>query len=86
MTCFTGRKINMIKILSIIEIIIALLLIISILLQNKGAGLGSTFGGDMGGYYTRRGAEKFLMIFSTVLASVFIILAIANLFFSNQLS
>lgn len=76
----------MIKILSIIEIIVAVLLMISILLQNKGAGLSSTFGGDMGGYYTRRGAEKFLMVFSVILASIFIILAIANLFFSNQLS
>ncbi len=76
----------MIKILSIIEIIVAILLMISILLQNKGAGLSSTFGGDMGGYYTRRGAEKFLMVFSVILASIFIILAIANLFFSNQLS
>ena len=69
----------MTKIISIAEIIIALILIVSILLQNRGAGLSSTFGGDFGGYYTKRGMEKFLFIFSVALSTLFIILAIASL-------
>ena len=69
----------MIKIINIAEIIVALVLIVSILLQNRGAGLSGTFGGDFGGYYTKRGAEKFLFSFSIVLSTLFIILAIASL-------
>lgn len=66
------------KIISVIEIIVSLLLMISILLQNRGAGLSGTFGGSFGGYYTKRGFEKFLVIFSVVLSALFIVLAIAN--------
>ena len=69
----------MLKIINITEIIVALLLTVSILLQNRGAGLSQTFGGDFGGYYTRRGFEKFLVFFSIALSGLFIVLAIANL-------
>lgn len=69
----------MIKIINIAEIVVALILIVSILLQNRGAGLSSTFGGDFGGYYTKRGMEKFLFVFSIALSTLFIILAIASL-------
>ena len=75
----------MLRILNIIEIVVALVLIVSILLQNKGAGLGGTFGGDFGGYYSKRGFEKFLVAFSIFLATSFLILAIANLILSNKL-
>ena len=75
----------MIKIINISEIIIAIALTVSILLQNRGAGLSSTFGGDFGGYYTRRGFEKFLVIFSIGAAALFIILAIANLILNSNL-
>jgi protein translocase SecG subunit len=68
------------KIITIVEIIVAILLIISILLQNRGAGLSGTFGGDFGGYYTRRGFEKFLVVFSVILSGLFIVLAAVNLF------
>ncbi len=61
------------KILIYVQIIISLLLIISILLQNRGSGLSAAFGGDFGGFYTKRGLEKFLYIISIVLGSSFII-------------
>ena len=41
-----------------IQIILSLLLIVGILLQQKGAGLGATFGGSGMGYSTKRGAAK----------------------------
>jgi protein translocase SecG subunit len=68
------------KIINILEIVIAALLIVSILLQNRGAGLSGSFGGSFGGYYTRRGFEKFLTTFSVILSAIFILLAIASLF------
>jgi protein translocase SecG subunit len=73
----------MLKIINITEIVVAVLLTISILLQNRGAGLSGTFGGDFGGYYSKRGFEKFLVRFSIVLAVLFIGLAIANLLISS---
>ena len=74
------------RLINISEIVISILLIISILLQNRGAGLSSTFGGDFGGYYSKRGFEKFLVRLSVVLAIIFIGLAIANLIVANRLT
>ena len=74
----------MLLIINIVEIITAVLLIASILIQNKGAGLSSTFGGDFGGYYSKRGFEKFLVWFSIALAAIFIVLAIVNLVLTNK--
>jgi len=76
----------MLQAINIAEIIIAILLIISILLQNKGAGLSGTFGGGFEGYYTKRGFERFLVFFSIFLATTFVILAVINLILTNKLS
>ncbi len=64
--------------LLIAQAVIAIFLTLSILLQNRGSGLGSTFGGDMGGYYTKRGMEKFLLYATVLLACAFFVLAIIN--------
>jgi len=76
----------MLKIINLSEIIVAILLIVSILMQNRGAGLSSSFGGDFGGYYSKRGFEKFLVIFASILAVAFIALAITNLILVNRVS
>lgn len=76
----------MTKILNVAQIIIAILMVISILLQNRGAGLSGTFGGSFGGYYTRRGFEKFLVVFTIILAVLFIGLAITSLVISGPAS
>jgi protein translocase SecG subunit len=68
------------KFTNILQIIVSVLLIVSILMQNKGSGLSAVFGGDTGGYYAKRGFEKFLLYFSTVLAILFIVLAVVNIF------
>lgn len=64
--------------LLIAQAVVAVLLMVSVLLQNRGSGLGSAFGGDFGGYYTKRGLEKFFLYATIVLSIVFIVLAIAN--------
>lgn len=76
----------MLKTISVLEIITAVLLIVAILLQNRGAGLSGTFGGGFEGYHTRRGFEKFLIFLSIFLSAMFIILAIINLILTNKLS
>ncbi len=64
-----------------IEITLSLLLIIGVVLQQRGASLGGAFGGDnfASTFYKRRGAEKFLFTATIVIAILFVITAIANL-------
>ena len=60
----------MVKILTIIEMVLGVILIVTVLLQQKGAGLGATFGGSGGGVQsTRRGSDLFLYK-STILVSL----------------
>lgn len=66
------------------QIVISILLMASILLQNRGAGLSATFGGDFGGYYTKRGFEKFLFWGSIVLGALFIGIAVAIFYLSSR--
>ncbi len=68
--------------LLISQAVIALFLIVSILLQNRGSGLGAAFGGDFGGYYTKRGLEKFFLYATVFFAVAFFILGIVNVYFS----
>lgn len=58
-------------------IITSIALIVSVILQSKGAGLGGLTGGDSGGVFTaRRGIEKVLFRISIGLSMLFFILAI----------
>jgi len=59
-------------ILSIIQLVSAVLLIISILLQNRGTGLGSAFGGEGNVYRTKRGLESVLFKATIVLTIIFL--------------
>lgn len=68
------------SILSTIQIIISVLLIAAVLLQQRGEGLSSAFGGSGGGVYqTRRGIEKWLHYATIVLAVLFLASAFLNL-------
>lgn len=57
--------------IKIAQVVVSVLLIIAILLQNRGAGLGSAFGGSGGVYLTKRGLEKKLFIITIILAVLF---------------
>lgn len=70
------------NILHIFQIIIAILLMILILLQQKGAGLGAAFGSDSTIYRTKRGAEKIIFIATIILSVLFFLSALANIFVS----
>ena len=66
------------RFLLITQAVVAVLLSIAILLQNRGSGLGGAFGGDLGGYYTKRGFERFLVYATVFLAVTFFVLSIVN--------
>ena len=65
-------------IVDIIQIASAIGLIIVILMQNRGSGLGSAFGGDGNAYRTKRGVEKSLVKISIILAVIFFVTAFIN--------
>ncbi|OGN02595.1 MAG: preprotein translocase subunit SecG [Candidatus Yanofskybacteria bacterium RIFCSPLOWO2_12_FULL_44_13b] len=58
-------------IISYVQIGLALLLIIAILLQQRGSGLSSAFGGSSIEYSTKRGAEKVIFNATIILAILF---------------
>ncbi len=60
------------NILSILTVVSSILLMVAILLQNQGSGLGSAFGGESNFYRTKRGAEQALFVATIVLAIIFI--------------
>jgi len=67
------------KILAIFQIILSVLLIVAILLQQKGSGIGAAFGGSSNIYSTKRGVDKMLFNATIVIASLFFLVALANL-------
>lgn len=67
------------NLLPFFQIGVSILLIIFILLQQRGEALGSVFGGSGGFYGTRRGIQQKLFWATIVLGCLFIILAILNL-------
>lgn len=66
------------------QIAVSILLVTVILLQQKGQGLGSAFGGSGGIYHSKRGAEKFLFIITIVLAALFIGAALTTVIISSS--
>ena len=70
----------MIQYLNISLIIISVLLILSVILQSKGAGLGGLTGADAGSVFTaRRGIERTLFWVTIVLSVVFFALVVTLL-------
>jgi len=65
-------------IIDIIQLISAILLIVVVLLQNRGAGLGSAFGGQGNIHLAKRGAEKGLFILTIILSITFLVTALVN--------
>lgn len=68
------------NILLFVNIILSALIVVLILLQGRGAGLGSAWGGGGELYQTRRGIEKLTYKLTIVLVIVFFIISLINLF------
>jgi len=68
----------LLKYLQIVQIIVSLALIVAILLQAKGAGLGGIFGGEGGIYKSRRGVERTLFNVTIGLTVIFFIVSVAT--------
>jgi preprotein translocase subunit SecG len=70
----------MVTYLNIALIIISVLLILGVIIQSKGAGLGGLTGADTGSIFTaRRGVERTLFWITIVLSVIFFALVITLL-------
>jgi preprotein translocase subunit SecG len=67
--------------LNIAQIVVSIILIVLILLQQRGTALGSAFGQDGGYYATRRGVQKQIFWATVVFGAAFIVLSLLNLIF-----
>ena len=67
------------SILQIVTIASAILMVLAILLQQRGASLGAGFGSSGELYTTRRGIDKSLFEATIVLAVIFILSILAGL-------
>ena len=68
-------------ILRLLQAAVAIVLIIVILLQNRGAGLSGVFGGSGNVFATKRGIEKKLHYATIVMAVVFFVVSLAIVIF-----
>lgn len=66
-------------VISLIQIILGVLLILIIIIQQKGAGLGTSFGSSMSFYRTKRGAEKLLFYATIGISIAFIVSSLVGL-------
>jgi preprotein translocase subunit SecG len=63
-------------VLQVAQIVIAIAVSASILLQARGTGLSSTFGGESTAYRSRRGLERTLFRLTVVLIAVYVVISI----------
>jgi len=62
--------------LNVAQIIVAVVLIATVLLQVKGGGLGGIFGQQTGAYRTKRGIERTLFKFTILLVVGLVVVSI----------
>jgi len=74
------------EVLPYAEIILSVVLVLAIMLQQSGAGVGGALGGGDGGsfHHTRRGFEKFLFILTIVCAILFALFAFFSIVVKAQ--
>ncbi len=74
--------------IQIAQIVLAVAVIFFILLQVRGAGLGSAFGGSSAGsvFKTRRGVEKLIFNMTIVFIVIFAVLCLLLVFLQSKTS
>ncbi|HEY2703562.1 MAG TPA: preprotein translocase subunit SecG [Candidatus Dormibacteraeota bacterium] len=75
-------------VLSVLQVILAVLVMLGVLLQTpKASGLGGTIGGSGdigGGYRRRRGLERSLLRVTAILIGLFVVLSAINTYVGSH--
>lgn len=70
----------MLKLLTIMEYVVSVLIIASVLLQHRGSGLGGAFASSGNAYRSKRGVEKFLFNATIAFAVVLVVVTLIHLY------
>ena len=73
----------MLTYLNVAQIVVAVALILTVLLQVRGGGLGGIFGQPDTVYRTKRGVEKTLFQLTIALVVIFLILSLVSVWISS---
>ncbi len=65
-------------IIAYIQAVLAVILLVTILVQQRAAGLSATFGGNDTAYVQRRGAELFLYRVTVAISILFFVLTVLD--------
>ena len=65
--------------LNIAQVILSIALIVIVLFQVRGGGLGGIFGQQSGVYRTRRGVERILFRLTIVFVAAFLVISVLTL-------
>ncbi len=65
--------------LNIAQIMLSIALVVIVLFQVRGGGLGGIFGQQSGVYRTRRGVERVLFRLTIVFVAVFLVISVLTL-------
>lgn len=68
---------------TVILIVSSIILILTVLLQQRGSGLGGAFGGSGAVYQTKRGIERGVFISTIVFGILFVISAFARILLNS---
>lgn len=67
----------------VFQIIVSIVLIVLVLLQAKGTGLGSSFGGSAQVYRSKRGVEKVVVYATVAMVVLFFVVSILQIFITK---
>jgi preprotein translocase subunit SecG len=70
--------------LTLVQSILAVALTVAILLQQRGAGVGGAFGGEITAYRSRRGIERTLFRLTIVLATLWVVFSVLALYLQTS--
>ena len=70
----------MTSVMQVSQFVSAVILVVVILMQHRGTGLGGAFGGNDVSYRSRRGVERVLFRATILFAAIFIVSSIARIF------
>lgn len=65
--------------LLILNIVLSISIVVLIMMQQKGSGLGAAMGGAGEAFQTRRGLEKWVLRLTVALTILFFIVSVANI-------
>ncbi len=68
------------QVLLVINILLSIAIVVFVLMQGKGGGLGSAWGGGGEQFQTRRGVEKLTLRLTVVCIVLFLIVSIVSFF------